>query len=107
MKNIQDGIKACDKHVGTVNNTTTVKSTGQPYSAAAHHTLIAMWCAKNHCPFNSVLDEDYQAEVEMLHSGTILPGPQTVSHDINQNVKECLELFHGDVYSILMQLLLY
>jgi hypothetical protein len=54
------------QRVGTVTNTTTVKSTGQPYSAAAHRTLIAMWCAKNHGPFNSVLDEDYQAEVEML-----------------------------------------
>jgi hypothetical protein len=81
-KNIQDGVKACDKHVYTVTDTTTVKSTGQPYSAAAHCTLIAMWCAKNHCPFNSVLDEDYQAEVEMLCPGTILPGPQIVSHDI-------------------------
>jgi hypothetical protein len=79
-ENIQDGVKASDQHVGTVTDTTTVKSTGQPYSAAAHHTLIAMWCAKNH--FNSVLDEDYQAEVEMLCPGTILPGPQTVSRDI-------------------------
>jgi len=69
-------------YIGTVTDTTTVKSTGQPYSAAAHHTLIAMWCAKNHCPFNSVLDEDYQTEVEMLRPGTILPGPQTVSRDI-------------------------
>jgi hypothetical protein len=83
MKNIQDGVKTCDKRVGTVTNTTTVKSTGQPYSAAAHCILIAMWCAKNHHPFNSVLDEDYyKAEVEMLRPGTILPGPQTVSHDI-------------------------
>ena len=81
-KNIQDGVKACDKRVGTVTDTTTVTSTGQPYSAAAHRTLIAMRCAKNHRPFNSVLDEDYQAEVEMLRPGTILPGPQTVSRDI-------------------------
>ena len=81
-KNFQDGVKVCDKRVGTVTDTTAVKSTGQPYLAAAHHTLTAMWCAKNHCPFNSVLDKDYQAEVEMFHPGTILPGPQTVSCDI-------------------------
>jgi hypothetical protein len=81
MKNIQDGVKACDKRVGTVTDTTTVKSTGQRYSAAAHCTLIVMRCAKNHRPFNSFLDEDYQAEVEMLHPGTILCGPQTVSCD--------------------------
>ncbi|KAF8224602.1 hypothetical protein L208DRAFT_1310230, partial [Tricholoma matsutake] len=37
---------------------------------------------KNYHPFNSVLDEDYQAEVEMLQPGTIIPSPQMVSHDI-------------------------
>jgi hypothetical protein len=79
-KNIQDGVKACIKRAGTV--TDTVRSTGQPYSAAAHCTLIAMWCAKNHRPFNFVLDEDYKAEIEMLRPGTILPSPQTVSRDI-------------------------
>ena len=82
-KNIQDGVKACDKRVGTVTGSTTaVKYTGKPYSPAAHRTLIAMRCAKNHRPFNSVLDEDYQAEVAMLRPGTILPSPQTVSRDI-------------------------
>ncbi|KAF8218445.1 hypothetical protein L208DRAFT_1351366, partial [Tricholoma matsutake] len=44
--------------------------------------LIALRCTKNHRPFNSVLDEDYQAEVEMLQPGTIIPSPQMVSHDI-------------------------
>ncbi|KAF8223266.1 hypothetical protein L208DRAFT_1017635, partial [Tricholoma matsutake] len=39
-------------------------------------------CAKNHCPFNSVLDDDYQAEVEMLRPRMIIPSPQTVSRDI-------------------------
>jgi hypothetical protein len=81
-KNIQDGVKACNKRAGTVTDTTAVKSTGRPYSPAAHRALIAMRCAKNHRPFNSVLDEDYQAEVEMLRPGTVLPSPQTVSRDI-------------------------
>jgi hypothetical protein len=104
-KNIQDRVKACDKHVGTVTSTTAVKS-GQPYSTAAHRTLIAMRCAKNHRPFNSILDEDYQAEVEMLHPGTVLPSPQTVSRDIksiyaemSKNVRNyfmvTFNLFHG------------
>ena len=80
-KNIQDRVKACNKLVlGTVTSITVIGSTGQPYSVAAHRTLIAMRCAKNHCPFNFVLDEDYQTEVEMLRPGTILPSPQTVSH---------------------------
>jgi hypothetical protein len=80
-KNIQDGVKACNKRVGT-SSTTPVVNIHEPYSAAAHRTLIAMRCAKNHRPFNSVLDEDYLAEVQMLRPGTIPPGPQTVSRDI-------------------------
>ncbi len=52
------------------------------YTPAAHRTLIVLRCAKSHRPFNSVADEDYQAEVQMLQPGTILPHPSTVSHDI-------------------------
>ncbi|KAF8234230.1 hypothetical protein L208DRAFT_1262874 [Tricholoma matsutake] len=80
-KNLQDGVKACDKCLGVVSGDAPQR-TGAPYSPAGHHTMIAMRCAKNHHPFNSVLDEDYQAEVEMLQPGTILPSPQTVSCDI-------------------------
>lgn len=52
------------------------------YSVAAHRALIALRCAKNHRPFNSILDDDYQTEVEMLRPGTILPHPITISRDI-------------------------
>jgi len=48
-----------------------------PYSQAAHRALIALRCAKNTRPINSVLDEDYQREVEMLRPGTKLPHPMT------------------------------
>ncbi|TFK37812.1 hypothetical protein BDQ12DRAFT_607016, partial [Crucibulum laeve] len=54
-----------------------------PYSEAAHCALIALQCAKSHRPFNAVLDEDYRSEVEMLHPGTTLPHPTTVSTNIN------------------------
>jgi hypothetical protein len=81
-KNIQDGVKACNKWVGTASTTTSAANVHEPYSAAAHCTLIAVRCAKNHQPFNSVLDEDYHAEVQMLRPGTILPSPQIVSRDI-------------------------
>ncbi|KAF8232542.1 hypothetical protein L208DRAFT_1271467, partial [Tricholoma matsutake] len=47
-----------------------------------HCTLMALQCTKTHHPFNSILDEDYQAEVEMLQPGTIIPSPQMVSRDI-------------------------
>ncbi|KAF8239894.1 hypothetical protein L208DRAFT_1060614, partial [Tricholoma matsutake] len=54
-----------------------------PYSEAAHRALIALCCAKNHQPFNSVLDEDYQTEVQMFQPGTKVPHPMTISWDVN------------------------
>lgn len=81
-KNLQVGVQVCNKRVGVTSGGTSARTVGEPFSPAAHRTLIAMRCAKNHRPFNSVLDEDYQAEVEMLRPGTILPSPVTVSRDI-------------------------
>ncbi|KAF9521562.1 hypothetical protein CPB83DRAFT_778512 [Crepidotus variabilis] len=39
------------------------------YSTANHCTLIAMQCTKNARPINTILDDKYQAEVEMLRPG--------------------------------------
>ncbi len=80
-KNLQDGVHACNKRIGIVSGTST-QLVGEPYTPAGHRALIALRCAKNHRPFNSVLDEDYQAEVEMLRPGTVIPAPKTVSRDI-------------------------
>ncbi|KAF8987212.1 hypothetical protein BDQ17DRAFT_1258804, partial [Cyathus striatus] len=66
--------------------TTSSKSAITPslqYSEAAHHALIALRCAKHHYLFNFVLNEEYQKEVEMLHPGTKIPLPITISHDIH------------------------
>ena len=65
-KNLQEGVWSCDKCIGDVAGATSDQPAGEPYTHAGHHTLIALQCAKNHRPFNSVLDEDYQAEVQML-----------------------------------------
>jgi hypothetical protein len=56
--------------------------TAIPYSEAAHHALIALRCAKNARPINSVLDDDYKHEVEMLRPGTKIPHPMTVQWDL-------------------------
>ena len=53
-----------------------------PYSSAAHRVLIALRCATSKRLFNSVSDEFYAREVQMLRPGTKLPSPSTVSHDI-------------------------
>lgn len=53
-----------------------------PYSESGHRVLNALRCAKQSRPANSVLDEDYQWEVEMLCPGTKLPHPTTVQQDL-------------------------
>ncbi|KIM37134.1 hypothetical protein M413DRAFT_423594, partial [Hebeloma cylindrosporum] len=53
-----------------------------PYSESGHRVLIAMRCAKQSRPINSVLDEDYLREVEMLRPGTKVPHPTTVQRDL-------------------------
>ncbi|KAF9459892.1 hypothetical protein BDZ94DRAFT_1267317 [Collybia nuda] len=54
-----------------------------PYSEASCCALIALHVARHNHPFNAVLDNDYQEEVRMLHPGTAVPSPSTVSQDIN------------------------
>ncbi|QRW04488.1 AC transposase [Ceratobasidium sp. AG-Ba] len=51
------------------------------YSEARHRTLIALRCAQNKRSFNSVDDNLYQEEVDLLRPGTILPSSRTVSPD--------------------------
>lgn len=53
-----------------------------PYSEPAHRALIALRCAKNARPINSVLDDDYKLEVEMLWPGTKLLHSMTVHWDL-------------------------
>jgi len=84
--NLQSGITQleCFEHQGEIrpDDARVAWETAIPYTAAAHRALIALHCVKNHPPFNSVLDEDYKAEVNMLRPGTKLPHPATVSRDI-------------------------
>ena len=79
--NLQKGVDICLKKLGVVcekkHDETTI-----PYSPEAHRALIAVRCAKSSCPINSVLDEDYQREVQMLRPGTKLPSPHTVQRDL-------------------------
>ena len=78
--NLQKDVDMCLRKQGHEH----VKPTSStiPYSEAAHRALIALHCAKNARPINSVLDEDYRNEVEMLRPGTKLPHPMTVQRDL-------------------------
>ena len=81
--NLASTSKACLASQGVIPSNTSSTKSSIPYSLANHRALIAMRCAKNARPFNSVYDEDYLNEVEMLRPGTIVPSPSTVSRDIN------------------------
>ncbi|KAF8218951.1 hypothetical protein L208DRAFT_1159443, partial [Tricholoma matsutake] len=79
--NLQLGVAQCNRRHG-ISGTQVAKS-GPPYSEAAHCAPIALRCVKNHRPLNSVLDEDYKTEVQMLWSGMKVPHSMTVSRDVN------------------------
>jgi hypothetical protein len=81
-KNLQEGFRVCQNRSGDGTGNAACKVPTVKYTPANHQTLIAMRCAKSHRPMNSVADEDYQTEVEMLRPGTVLPHPSTVSRDI-------------------------
>ena len=56
-----------------------------PYTPETHHAvcaLIALHCAKHSHPINSIFDDNYHIEVEMLRPGTVLPHPTTVRCDL-------------------------
>ena len=54
----------------------------QNYSPETHRALIALRYAKHSRPINSILDDDYRTEVEILCPGTTLPHSTTVQRDL-------------------------
>ena len=54
----------------------------EEYTVENRRVLIALHCAKHAHPMNEILDDNYQAEVDMLHPGTVVPHPTTIQQDI-------------------------
>ncbi|KAJ6619854.1 hypothetical protein B0H10DRAFT_1792703 [Mycena sp. CBHHK59/15] len=85
--NLARGEKECNARRGMKGNTN--KNAQQDlfgsvlrYTLARHRAIIALQCASSHRPFNSVADPYYLEEVELLHPGTKVPAPITVSRDV-------------------------
>ena len=78
--NLQKDVDQCLKKQGL--DSRPKSESAIPYSEANHCALIALRCAKSAHPINMVMDEDYLAEVEMLHPGTVAPSPNTVQPDL-------------------------
>lgn len=81
--NLQNGLATCNERNNISQPAVTRPAHGVAYSTAAHRALLALRCARSSRPSNSVLDEDYRMEVEMLRPGTVIPHPSTISRDIN------------------------
>ena len=41
-KNLQEGVRSCDKRIGVVAGATSDQPAGEPYTRAGNHTLIAL-----------------------------------------------------------------
>jgi hypothetical protein len=80
--NLKNTAQKCDKEQGIVAPLAPTATYATAYSAAAHRAIIALRCATDHRPFNSVADKYYKMEVELLRPGTKIPAPTTVSLDI-------------------------
>jgi len=94
-KNLNRGIEECVRRRGVSTEGPNAKGAQQTlsgsiskYTPEAHRALIAMRCAVNKRPFNSVADPLYIEEVKLLRPDVIVPSPRTVSRDINEIYRE-------------------
>jgi hypothetical protein len=93
--NLVAGMTACLKHQGLDLNT--VSAPKVPYSPENHRTLIALRCAGNMWPYNSVQDPLNVTEVQMLRSGTKLPDPTTVRAPSDTRIRLYSQFDAGDI----------
>jgi hypothetical protein len=78
-KNLKTDVEKCEKAQGIY---VPPSSPALEYSSATHRALIALRCAKNSRPINTILDDEYQQEVQMLRPGAGIPHSTTVQEDI-------------------------
>ncbi|KAG2118386.1 hypothetical protein DEU56DRAFT_747789 [Suillus clintonianus] len=87
--NLVTGMKDCAARRGVSSGSDatgtqqTITGSVSKYTAEAHRALIAMHCAVNKRPFQSVADPLYIEEIKLLRPDVKVPSPRTVSRDIN------------------------
>ena len=91
--NLVKGMTHCLLVQGIILEKSSRASQSLSYSEANHRALITMRCAKSARPFNSILDEDYWAEVKMLNPNAKVPHPSTVSHEIYLKLSEHVKTY--------------
>ncbi|KAG9090384.1 hypothetical protein FRC07_012125, partial [Ceratobasidium sp. 392] len=71
-------------HLGNGNGTSNLITSAAICNPARHCAILALRCAQDCRPFESVVDELHRQEVEMLRPGTSLPTSETVSADVRR-----------------------
>lgn len=72
----------CSVSAGTSASTGPISAGVLLYLVAVHQTILVLWCATSHHPFNITNDKYLKILTEFLHPGTKVPLPQTVLLDI-------------------------
>ncbi|CAE6488191.1 unnamed protein product [Rhizoctonia solani] len=80
--NLIRGAEACDIVRKVSQNHTVSAGEAHEYSPTRLRALIALWCARNHRPFELFRDDLFTAIVNKLRPGTSLPDPSTISRDV-------------------------
>ncbi|KAG9080749.1 hypothetical protein FS749_007915 [Ceratobasidium sp. UAMH 11750] len=83
-QNLLNTARACDRQRGILIPADASLYPALSYSMARHRAILALRCARDRRPFESVVDELHQQEVELLRPGTQLPSLATVSEDIRR-----------------------
>ncbi|QRW12433.1 hAT family dimerization protein [Ceratobasidium sp. AG-Ba] len=80
-QNLLNTARACNRQRGVLVASNASLYPQLSYSATRHRAILALRCARDRRPFESVVDELAQLEVEMLRPGTHLPTGATLSRD--------------------------
>jgi hypothetical protein len=72
----------CDARNQVIQDTSASSSTIRQFSSARFRALLALWCARNHRPYELVQDELFGAIIDELRPGALLPDSTTLSRDV-------------------------
>ncbi|CUA71178.1 Putative AC transposase [Rhizoctonia solani] len=90
-KKFNNTANKCNLQCARVKGAEETTSRVREFSPARFRALIALWCARNHRPFEMVSDDLLVAIVNELRPGTALPDPTTLSRDVQSLYRDNME----------------
>ncbi|CAE6473416.1 unnamed protein product [Rhizoctonia solani] len=101
-KKFNDTANKCNIQCNRIEGAEETVSGVREFSLARFRALLALWCARNHRPFEMISDDLLVAIVNELRPGTALPDPTTLSRDIQslyqRNMQAIRHYFQGIDY---------